>query len=184
MPFVTNGAQRASRHLSTPLAASVPVRKRAYPAVLAVLLAIALVPAQAPAAVEASHTEASRVVADAKSHIGASWAYGATGPYSFDCSGFVYHVFKHTGLLTRIGGTRMSARGYYDWFRARGKTSTTLRRVGDLVVYGYSGQPVSHIGIYIGNGYVISTLTSGVKMHGVYAVNKPFRAYLNVYLTR
>lgn len=56
-------------------------------------------------------------------------------------------------------------------------------RVGDLVVYGYSGV-VSDIGIYIGNGYTISTLTSGVAIHGTKSVTKPFIAYLHVTLTR
>ncbi len=184
MPFVSTGAQRASRHHSKPLSAVAPIPRRVYPIVLAALLAIALVPAQAPRSVQASHSEASRIVSHAKSHIGARWSYGATGPYAFDCSGFVYHVFRAEGLLSRIGGTRMTANGYYNYFRYRGRTSRTVRRVGDLVTYGYWGSPVSHIGIYIGNGYAIGALTSGVKVHGVYAVTKPFRAYLNVYLSR
>ena len=37
----------------------------------------------------------------------------------------------------------------------------------------------SHIGIYIGNGKAISTLRSGVRVHGVFAVTARFTAYLH-----
>ena len=36
----------------------------------------------------------------------------------------------------------------------------------------------SHIGIYLGGGMAISTLTSGVRIHAVNAVTAPFTAYL------
>lgn len=159
-------------------------RSRIQVALLACVLAVGLVPVGAPPApADAATTEAYRIVSHAKAHIGDPWRSGATGPSSFDCSGFVYHVFNHTGLLGRIGGSRMSAHGYYNWFRYRGLTSRSYPRVGDLVVYGYSGY-ASHIGIYIGNGYTISTLTSGVKIHTTFGVTKPFIAYLRVRLTR
>jgi SH3-like domain-containing protein len=69
----------------------------------------------------------------------------------------------------------MTAYGYYSYFRNHGKASTTGGRPGDLVVYGGG----SHIGIYLGNGYVISTLTSGVRIHGLYAVTAKFTAFLH-----
>jgi uncharacterized protein YycO len=37
----------------------------------------------------------------------------------------------------------------------------------------------THIGIYIGHGKAISTLTSGVRVHGVHAVTARFTAYLH-----
>jgi cell wall-associated NlpC family hydrolase len=179
LPLLSLGAPRV-RHSSQ----GSPARAaRIRVALLASLLAITLVPAQAPTApVAAATTEAYRVVSHAKSHIGAPWRYGAIGPYSFDCSGFVYHSFYGVGLSSRIGGRR-SAASYYSYFRSLGRTSRSYPRVGDLVVYGYSGY-VSHIGIYIGNGYTISTLTSGVRVHGTFAVTKPFIAYLRVNLSR
>ena len=42
-------------------------------------------------------------------------------------------------------------------------------------IWGYG----SHIGIYIGNGKAISTLRSGVRIHGVFAVTARFTAYLH-----
>lgn len=107
---------------------------------------------------------------------------GTTGPYTFDCSGLVYRSFVEAGVVSAIGGTRKTAAGYYSWFRARGWTSTTGGQVGDVVVYGYSGV-VSHSGIYIGGGNVISALVSGVKIHPLHAVTKPFIAFLHTHLS-
>ena len=183
MPLTIDGAQRASTPRSD------GHRRFAFRAVqlritaIAVLLAVVAVPVQTPAQVEATHTEASRVVANAKHHVGAPWRYGVTGPYAFDCSGLVYHAFASSGLASRIGGKR-TADGYYWYFRSLGRTSTSGPRVGDLVAYAYSGRRVSHIGIYIGNGYTVSTLTSGVRVHRTYAVTTPVRAFLRVSLTR
>ena len=72
-------------------------------------------------------------------------------------------------------GTLRSARSIYLYFRSRGKASRTNPRIGDLVVWGRG----SHIGIYVGNGKAISTLRSGVRIHGVLAVTARFTAYLH-----
>ena len=74
----------------------------------------------------------------------------------------------HTGFLR-------SARSLYLWFKAHGKASRHNPRIGDLVIWGYG----SHVGIYIGNGKAISTLRSGVRIHGVFAVTARFTAYLH-----
>ena len=68
-----------------------------------------------------------------------------------------------------------SARALYLNFKARGLTSRTHPKIGDLVIWG-SG---SHVGIYIGNGKAISTLRNGVRIHGVFAVTARFTAYLH-----
>jgi len=143
-------------------------------AALAAFTAVLLVSTVAPAPVAAS-TPADAVIRVAKAQLGDPWRYGAIGPDSFDCSGLVYYSFRQAGYLSKIGGTRMTAYGYYSYFRNRGQASTTGGRPGDLVVYGGG----SHIGIYLGNGYVISTLTSGVRIHGLYAVTARFTAFLH-----
>ncbi len=143
-------------------------------AALAALISVFIVATGAPAPVAAS-TPADSVIALAKAQLGDRWSYGAIGPRSFDCSGLVYYVFRHTGNLSRIGGRRMSAYGYLTYFRHRGLASTSGGKVGDLVVWGGG----SHIGIYLGHGKAISTLTSGVRIHGIYAVTARFTAFLH-----
>lgn len=142
-------------------------------AALAATLLISSAPSTPAAATYLS--EASQVISIAKAQLGDPWRYGATGPSSFDCSGLVIYAYKSAGDLSLIGnGNYRSASALYTYFRSRGKTSRTSATPGDLVVWG-SG---SHIGIYIGGGMAISTLTSGVRIHAVNAVTAPFTAYL------
>jgi hypothetical protein len=143
-------------------------------AAFAAFLSALIMTTGAPAPVAAS-TGASGVIALAKAQLGDPWVHGAIGPRAFDCSGLVYYVFRQTGNLSRIGGRRMSGYGYLSYFRNRGLASRTGGRPGDLVVWGGG----SHIGIYLGNGKAISTLTRGVTIHGVYAVTARFTAFLH-----
>ena len=103
------------------------------------------------------------------------------GPSAFDCSGLVLYSYRAAGDYAVVGsGTYRSARSLYYWFKKRGLTSTTRAAPGDLVVWGGG----SHIGIYLGYGYAISTLTSGVKIHRVSALTAPFTAYLRTGMNR
>jgi peptidoglycan DL-endopeptidase CwlO len=162
---------------------SLPRRAGMLAGVPTLALALLFQPIAPAAPVEASAStgsEASRVISIAKAQVGSRWVMGSTGPASFDCSGLVFYSFKRAGLLSRIGGSRMSASGYWRWFSSRGRTSRANPRRGDLVLYGRG----SHIGIYIGNGKAVSALTSGVRIHGVRALTVPFTTYLRVNLSR
>lgn len=129
-----------------------------------------------PVAAATYTTEAQQIVAIAKAQRGDPWRYGASGPYAFDCSGLVIYAYRKAGDGAAIkAGTLRSARSIYLYFKSRGKASRTNPKIGDLVVWGYG----SHIGIYIGGGKAVSTLRSGVRIHGVYAVTARFTAYLH-----
>jgi uncharacterized protein YgiM (DUF1202 family) len=130
--------------------------------------------AAAPAPAEAA-TPADKVISIARAQLGEPWVYGAEGPNAFDCSGLVIYAFKQAGYGARIGnGSYRSAAALYRYFRDRGLATRSNPQRGDLVVWGGG----SHIGIYIGDGKAISTLTSGVRIHGVHAVTASFTAYL------
>jgi cell wall-associated NlpC family hydrolase len=134
------------------------------------------------AAASTSKTEYQLVYATAFSKIGDQWKYRAKGPDQFDCSGLVWYSFYQHDLQDRIGGYRSTA-GYYTWFKERGLVSRTNPHLGDLVVWGAN----QHIGIYVGNGMAISTLTTrrGVSINPVKGyLNIPFKAYLHVKMTR
>jgi cell wall-associated NlpC family hydrolase len=147
-------------------------RAFASAAIAATLLISSLPPTPASAT---GSIEASQVIAIAKAQRGDPWRYGATGPSSFDCSGLVTYAYRMAGDLRLIGnGNYRSASALYKYFRDRGRTSRTRATPGDLVVWGYG----RHIGIYLGGGMAISTLTSGVRIHAVNAVTAPFTAYL------
>ena len=59
----------------------------------------------------------------------------------------------------------MRAAGYLRWFAAHNLLTTGSREAerGDLVIYG-NGE---HIGIYLGDGRVISALVTGVTVHSL-----------------
>ena len=146
-------------------------------ALVSVALAATLLLSSAPAApaAAADPSEANQVIAIARAQVGDPWRYGASGPSAFDCSGLVLYAFRMAGDLSLIGnGNYRSASALYQYFRDRGRTSRTIATPGDLVVWGNG----SHVGIYIGGGKAISTLTSGVRIHAVNAVTAPFTAYL------
>ncbi|WP_447035322.1 C40 family peptidase [Streptomyces sp. DSM 118878] len=87
-------------------------------------------------------TKALKVAASKK---GAPYAYGATGPHRFDCSGLTQYSFKRTGKkLPR------TAAAQYNKTRHIGKSQRTP---GDLVFF-HSGRSVYHVGIYAGNGRI------------------------------
>ena len=140
------------------------------------LAAAVLISSAPPTPAAATYsTEASQVIRIARAQLGDRWRYGAIGPSSFDCSGLVLYAYRMAGDLRMIGSGRYrSAGALYRYFLMRGKTSRSHGTPGDLVVWGNG----SHIGIYLGNGMAVSTLTSGVRVHGVYAVTARFTAFL------
>jgi cell wall-associated NlpC family hydrolase len=142
-------------------------------AILVALMLVSTTPA-------AAQTEAGRVIGIARNQLGDPWVWATRGPDRFDCIGLVHFSFKRAALLDRIGGRYRSIRGYKDWFASRGLASRYNGKVGDLIIWGR----FQHIGIYLGNGKAISTLTSGVAIHSVYKISVPFRTFLHVRLTR
>jgi len=149
-------------------------------------LALVLIAIETPPPTQAgSLTEAQKIVRIAKSYIGARFRIGATGYKYFDCSGFVYRVYKQAGLLRRIGGSQMRAAGYYHYFKRRGLLAGNNPRVGDLVWWKKHGI-IKHIGIYIGHGYAVSALINpwGVRKHTVRGIHMRLAAYGHVRLER
>ena len=89
----------------------------------------------------------STVVETAKKYIGYPYVYGASGPSSFDCSGFTSYVFKLHGVtLNRTA-------------QAQYKNGTAVSRSdlqpGDLIMFGPSASSINHVGIYIGGGQIV-----------------------------
>ena len=145
------------------------------PVVFAGILLLGLAPTT-PVAASEPQTEAQQIIAIARNHLGDPWRLGATGPSAFDCSGLVIYAFTKAGDRDAVGSGRFrTARELYHWYQGRGLASRTNPKPGDLVVWGGG----VHIGIYIGNGKAISTLSSGVRIHDVHAVSVPFTAYLH-----
>jgi cell wall-associated NlpC family hydrolase len=119
-------------------------------------------PAPAPAApVVADGGAAQAAVSAAMGQRGKPYVWAAAGPGSFDCSGLTQYAFKAAGI-TLPHSSRMQA-------QMGQAVSRADLQPGDLVFF-YS--PVSHVGIYIGNGQMVHAPTSGdvVKVAGVDAM--------------
>jgi cell wall-associated NlpC family hydrolase len=128
----------------------------------------------------ATTSAAARVIAKARTHLGARYVHGATGPRVFDCIGLVLRSFSEAGQISRIGGwSNGSGYALYAWAKRHHLTSTTGGQPGDVVVWGGGG----HVGIYLGNGKAISALVNGVRIHGVHAVTKRFTAFIHTGLS-
>jgi len=84
----------------------------------------------------------------AKSLLGARYKYGANGPYQYDCSGFVKHVFSSQGINLPRTSKEQAKVGKYLRF-------SELRK-GDMVFFKSNNRSdISHVGIYLGNGKFI-----------------------------
>ncbi|MGY1734322.1 C40 family peptidase [Geodermatophilus sp. SYSU D01045] len=111
----------------------------------------------APAAAPASGV-AGTVVATAMAQRGKPYVWAAAGPNAFDCSGLTQYAFRAAGISLPHSSKMQSTMGT--------PVSRANLQPGDLVFF-YS--PVSHVGIYIGNGQMVHAPTSGdvVKVAGI-----------------
>lgn len=90
------------------------------------------------------------VIAYASRFLGVPYVWGGTTPSGFDCSGFVQYVFAHFGIsLPRVAADQQKVGTY---------VSREDLQPGDLVFF---GDPAHHVGIYVGNGYMIHAPHTG-----------------------
>ena len=102
---------------------------------------------------EFSEESVKRIVSEAEKHIGKRYVFGANGPNNFDCSSFVCWVYTHSGIKNM---PRTTAWGIYKDYC--NPVSQSEAKAGDIIFFKgtyNSGSPISHVGIYVGNGYMI-----------------------------
>lgn len=97
------------------------------------------------------------IVSLAKRYLGARYVYGASGPNSFDCSGFTMYVYGSFGISLPHSASGQSAYGM--------TISKQDLKPGDLVYFATGGgRKISHVGIYTGDGCFIHASLHGVVM--------------------
>lgn len=119
-----------------------------------------------------------QIIEFASKKLGAPYVWGATGPNSFDCSGFVGYVFKSVaGLkLPRVSSAQATFKP---------KISSMNMKKGDLVFFETTGKGrISHVGIYMGNRQFIHAASGKTKRVTVSSLdstyyNKAFRWAIN-----
>lgn len=98
-------------------------------------------------------TTVKALFSEAEKHIGKRYVFGANGPNNFDCSSFVCWSFTHSGVKNM---PRTTAWGIYKTYCS--PVSPSEAKAGDIIFFKNtydSGSPISHVGIYAGNGMMI-----------------------------
>ncbi|HGT1768213.1 TPA: NlpC/P60 family protein [Clostridioides difficile] len=111
----------------------------------------------------------------AKSKLGCKYVYGATGPNTFDCSGFTQWCYKQIGIkIPRTASAQSKAGKAVDLKdRSKWKAGDLLCRIG--------GGSSNHVVMYIGNNQIIHSPQTGdvVKIESVNSYRKG-KAYTHV----
>ena len=93
------------------------------------------------------------IVELAKQYIGYPYVYGAKGPDSFDCGGFIFYIYGLVGIT--LPDTTFLKK--YENYGTKVNDRLDLKK-GDLVFFDINmtdGNLGDHVGIYIGDGYFI-----------------------------
>lgn len=91
-----------------------------------------------------------RLISVARSKLGSRYIYGAKGPNTFDCSGFVYWVLKNSGVRQGY----MTSGGWAGNSRYRRISSMSSIKRGDIITYN------GHVGIALGGNQMIDASSS------------------------
>ncbi|HGM1364416.1 TPA: NlpC/P60 family protein [Clostridioides difficile] len=94
--------------------------------------------------------KAGTVIAEAKKHLGKPYKWGGNGPSNFDCSGLMVYCFKKVNVNLPRTSRQQATKGK--------KVEKNNLQAGDLVFF---HNPISHVGLYIGNGEFIEAPTTG-----------------------
>ena len=98
------------------------------------------------------------IIKYAQSKLGSRYVWGATGPNTFDCSGFVQYVFnKSVGItLPRVSSDQASYKP---------RISLMSMKKGDLIFFETTGKGrISHVGIYMGEKQFIHASSGGKRV--------------------
>jgi len=139
-----------------------PVAKSADPVIIS-LASAEEIKASEPATVKGGGTLQFRDLMTSliDQRLGARYSWGATGPYAFDCSGFVWSTFKSAGIDFERGSARNL------WSRFAAPAPEEQYKFGTLVFF----SNLAHVGIVVDEyGFYHAS-----RHHGV--VYSPFNDY-------
>jgi cell wall-associated NlpC family hydrolase len=149
-----------------------------------------------PGIVPLKSSFAENVIASAKSYLGTPYVYGSdrNEPSTFDCSDFTRWVFLYALGMDLPWDSRAQA-AYVKAFAKRQYTKLGQARRGDLLFFttfrgnsanDYKGlkpsdKPITHTGIYLGNGRIIhspSQKLGGVRIDDIRGKHLEYRLVL------
>ncbi len=111
--------------------------------------------------------ERRHLVERVKEQLGDRYAYGGTGPNSWDCSGLTRWTYYNNGDSLPHDAQRQYEMG--TWARYKRIHRRSHLKKGDIVFFHtYSGAKATHAGIYIGHGRFVSATSHGVRRASVW----------------
>ena len=117
-------------------------------------------PGTVPAEATSGARLAQAVIATATEVMGRPYEYGGTGEdgAGFDCSGLIQYAYAQHGITLPRRSVEQAREGR--------EVATRLERLqpGDLLAFSNRGGPVTHIGLYVGDGRFIHSATRGVQV--------------------
>jgi cell wall-associated NlpC family hydrolase len=145
-------------------AISQPARGRRIPALLVLLVALLGSLLVTTGGTADATTPGAAAVQEASHHAGAPYAYGATGPSRFDCSGFTMYVYSRFGKRLPHNSSAQ--------YNATRHIAKSAKQVGDLLFFHSSGG-IGHVGIYAGGGNMWDAPHAGdhVRLRAIYSSN-------------
>jgi cell wall-associated NlpC family hydrolase len=114
------------------------------------------------------HKKSPLKLSAAKKQLGKRYVWGATGPRTFDCSGFTSYVCKKSGVCVPRTSLKQSRTGK--------RVNRKQLKPGDLVFFDTSKRRrgyVNHVGIYLGNNKFIHASSAKHKVI-ITSLEKPF----------
>lgn len=128
--------------------------------------------AQQPGELMASATtEGERIIETARKYLGTPYVWGGTSPNGFDCSGFVFYVYKECGYSINRTAESIYSNGEY--------VDRSALQPGDAICFTTrsSSTYIGHVGLYIGNGEFIHASSSS----GMVTISSLSENYYNVH---
>jgi cell wall-associated NlpC family hydrolase len=103
---------------------------------------------------------ADSIIATASDAMGRPYRYGGTGQggSGFDCSGLIQFAFGKHGIVLPRRSVDQAREGQ------KVDRKLNLLQPADLLTFSNRGGPVTHVGLYIGNGQFIHSATRGVQV--------------------
>ncbi|MFD2092836.1 C40 family peptidase, partial [Blastococcus deserti] len=105
---------------------------------------------QAPRNLPMPPGAAGAAIAAALAQVGDRYEHAASGPDAFDCSGLTSYAYAAAGIALPHSSRAQSSLGT--------RVSRAELQPGDLVFF---YDPISHVGLYVGNGMMVHARTYG-----------------------
>lgn len=110
---------------------------------------------------------AQQLLDEAAKYLGTPYVWGGTTPDGFDCSGFMQYICRANGItIKRVADDQLHGKGTYI-------SSMDQLQPGDLVFFG-SGDYASHVGMYVGDGTMIHSPSTGKTISYTDIVNSSY----------